>query len=57
MDLADKAPVAGAHLLLAYDRRGPRPNLTELEVRSYRAIWLPRELVGPVWNLRVLRGH
>ena len=46
MDLADKAPVAGAHLLLAYDREGPRPTLTELEERSYRAIWLPRELLG-----------
>lgn len=46
MDLADKAPGAGAHLLLAHGRAGPRPTLAEMEERSYRAIWLPREVLG-----------
>ena len=44
MDAADKAPQTGAHLLLAHDRKDERPTFEELETRSYRATWLPREL-------------
>ena len=44
MDTADKAPQAGAHLLLAHDHENERPLFKELVTRSYRATWLPPEL-------------
>ena len=44
MALADRAPASGTHLVLAHDREDQRPTFTELESRSYRAVWLPRRL-------------
>lgn len=44
LDTADKAPPAGAHLVLAHDYEDQRPRFTELVTRSYRATWLPPEL-------------
>ena len=44
MSAADDAPLTGAHLLLAHDREDERPTFEELKTRSYRAVWLPRQL-------------
>ena len=44
MAAADRAPDAGAHLLLAHDRESDRPHFRELVCRSHRATWLAREL-------------
>jgi len=44
MEAADHAPDAGAHLLLAHDRESDRPRFHELNCRSHRATWLPRDL-------------
>ena len=44
MDAADRAPRTGAHLILAHDYEEGRRRFKELQTRSYRATWLPREL-------------
>lgn len=44
MEEADRAPDAGAHLLLAHDRESDRPQFRDLGCRCHRATWLSHEL-------------